>query len=176
MISTDGPLKGLKIISPTIFRDERGEFLENYKLSNYNINFVQDNLSYSKLGTIRGLHYQLERPQGKLVSVCKGMIQDIAIDIRKSSPTFGKHFSVILSSSNHKQLYIPEGFAHGFLALTEEAIVAYKCTAEYHKESERTIIWNDPTINILWAAHVEEFIISDKDQKGTTLLEADVFD
>jgi dTDP-4-dehydrorhamnose 3,5-epimerase len=177
MNAENTPLQGLKIFTPNVFYDHRGYFFEHYKESCYNtLPMKQDNVSFSKLGTIRGLHYQLECPQGKLVSVAKGMIQDVAVDIRKSSPTFGKHFSIILSDANHKQLYIPPGFAHGFLALQEENVVTYKCTSEYHRESERTILWNDPEINILWAGHIHDHLVSSKDEQGVLLKDADLFD
>ena len=134
--------------------------------------FVQDNLSFSQCGVLRGLHYQLERPQGKLVMAVQGEIVDVAVDIRKGSPTFGKWISVILSSENHRQLYIPEGFAHGFCVLSEEADFVYQVTAEYAPELDRGILWNDPTIGIEWP--VSEPMLSDKDARLPLLRNADV--
>ncbi len=166
-------LPDLILIEPKIFSDERGFFLETWNQAKYkeigiHSDFVQDNMSYSKQGVLRGLHFQFPNPQGKLLQVMQGEVQDIAVDIRKDSPTFGKWESVILSAENKKQLYIPEGFAHGFLVLSESALVSYKCTEFYYPENEKTILWNDSQINIKWETF-EQKIISDKDQKGLRL-------
>jgi dTDP-4-dehydrorhamnose 3,5-epimerase len=166
-------LPDLILIEPKIFSDERGFFLETWNQAKYKeigipSDFVQDNMSYSKKEVLRGLHFQFPSPQGKLLQVMQGEIQDIAVDIRKDSPTFGKWESVILSAENKKQLYIPEGFAHGFLVISESALVSYKCTEFYYPENEKTILWNDSQINIKWETF-EQKIISDKDQKGLRL-------
>jgi dTDP-4-dehydrorhamnose 3,5-epimerase len=159
-------IKGLVEIKPRIFRDERGLFFESYTEKLFRDNgieatFVQDNQSYSTKNVLRGLHFQ--KPpfaQGKLVRVIKGKVLDIAVDIRKDSPTFGQHEALVLDSENNNMFYVPEGFAHGFLAL-EETILAYKCTNYYHKESESGIIWNDPDLRINWG--VLNPLISGKD-------------
>ena len=164
-IETD--IKDLWEIEPEIYRDQRGYFLESYqleKLQSVGINgpFVQDNQSYSSKGVLRGLHFQ-QTPyqQGKLVSVTVGKVLDIVVDIRKSSATFGNYYSCILDAVKHNILYVPEGMAHGFLAL-EDSVFVYKCTRFYHKESERGILWNDPQLEIEWG--VSDPIISDKDK------------
>ena len=164
------PIKDLLIIEPKVFKDERGYFFESFKkniFENYGIklNFVQDNISKSKKGTIRGLHYQIgENAQGKLCQVIAGRVIDVAVDIRFNSPTFGKHFSIELSEENHLQLFIPPGFAHGFSVLSDEAIFSYKCTAYYSKEDERSILYNDPDLNIDW--QIENPVVSEKDLKA----------
>lgn len=160
-------IDGLLILKPKVFADERGYFFESFKKQSFddekiNFQFVQDNISKSKIGTIRGLHYQIgEKAQGKLCFVLFGKVLDVAVDIRFGSPTFGKYFSYELSEENHQQLWIPPGFAHGFSVLSNEAIFAYKCTANYSKEHERAIIYNDPDLNIDWK--VENPIVSKKD-------------
>jgi dTDP-4-dehydrorhamnose 3,5-epimerase len=143
------------IIEPKVFGDSRGYFLETYQAKRYATNgipasFVQDNVSFSANGVIRGLHYQLSKPQGKLVSVAFGEVFDVSVDIRKGSPTFGKWFGITLSSDSAKQVYVPEGFAHGFCVTSEKAIVTYKCTDYYAPEEERGIPWDDPFLNIAW--------------------------
>jgi len=148
-------LKGVLIIEPDVFGDERGYFMETYNLERYEkqgikARFVQDNLSYSRKGVLRGLHYQHPHSQGKLVHVVKGEVFDVAVDIRIGSPTFGQWVGVVLSDLNKRQLYIPEGFAHGFLVMSDEALFAYKCTDFYHPEAEGGIIWNDPDLGIEW--------------------------
>ena len=153
-------------IEPDVFEDDRGYFLELYRTEKYREHgistaFVQDNLSSSKKGVLRGLHYQLDRPQGKLVYAVQGEIFDVAVDIRRGSPTFGKWISNILSSENNHQIFIPGGFAHGFCVLSESAHVMYKCTDFFDPASERGIIWNDPILQIEWP--VEQPILSDKD-------------
>lgn len=150
------PIEGLVILEPRIFHDTRGYFYESYnqqKLKELGIDtiFIQDNQSYSQKGVIRGLHFQ--KPpfaQAKLVRVIKGKVLDVAVDIRKSSPTYGQHFSIILTGENHRQFLIPEGFAHGFVALEDDSIFTYKCSQFYHKEAEMSIRYNDPTLNINW--------------------------
>lgn len=164
------PIKDLFIIEPDIFNDSRGFFYESYSEKKYNelgINhqFVQDNISKSSLGTIRGLHYQVgEYAQGKLCHVISGAVLDVAVDLRFGSPTYGEYFSVELTSENKKQLWIPPGFAHGFSVLSDVAIFNYKCTNYYNKESERCIIYNDKELVINW--NVKNPIISDKDKLG----------
>lgn len=160
-------IDGLLLIKPKVFNDERGYFFEGFNKNNFvangiNSDFVQDNISKSKKGTIRGLHYQIgEKAQGKLCYVISGKVLDVAVDIRFGSPTFGKYFSSELSEENHKQLWLPPGFAHGFSVLSDEAIFVYKCTSLYSKEHERAIIFNDADLNIDW--NVENPIISEKD-------------
>ena len=163
-------LVGCFIIEPKVFEDSRGYFFESFNQNTYNkligqnINFIQDNESFSSKGVLRGLHYQTnEHAQTKLVRVIKGNVLDIAVDIRKDSPTFGEHVSLELSEENKKQLFIPRGFAHGFIVLSETAIFSYKCDNFYNKESEAGIIYNDKTLNIDWILNKDEFIISDKD-------------
>ncbi len=162
-------IHGLILIQPKKFFDTRGYFFESYNSKTYseigikNL-FVQDNLSISKKNVLRGLHYQNKKPQGKLVSVIKGSILDIAVDIRKNSKTFGKHQAFILSEKNCKQLWIPRNFAHGFLTLSSNTIVSYKCTDFYDPSDQNTIIWNDKTLNITWPT--KKPIISEKDKKG----------
>ena len=154
------------LIEPKIFSDERGFFFENFKevdfFSNGITKLIQDNISHSTYGVIRGLHYQKNpKAQAKLVTAITGKIFDVAVDIRKNSPTYGKWVGEILSNENHRSLYIPEGFAHGFSVLSEKADVIYKVSSEYSQENEGGIIWNDPTINIPWS--VKQPIISEKD-------------
>lgn len=166
-------LEGLLIIKPKVFADERGYFFESYNEDTYrsggiDYNFLQDNISKSKKGTIRGLHYQVgDKSQGKLCKVIYGKVLDVAVDIRFGSPTFGKYFSSELSEENHTQLWIPPGFAHGFSVLSDEAIFSYKCTELYSKEHERAILFNDPSLNINWK--VESPIVSEKDLKAQLL-------
>jgi len=160
-------IDGILIVEPDVFNDSRGFFYESFNIEKYGIitktnTFVQDNVSKSQYGTIRGLHYQVgEFAQGKLVSVLVGKIFDVAVDIRFGSPTFGEYFGIELSEENKKQIWIPPGFAHGFSVLSEEALFAYKCTAMYSKDSERSIIHNDLDLNINWK--VGSKIVSEKD-------------
>jgi dTDP-4-dehydrorhamnose 3,5-epimerase len=172
MIVKETPLAGLLVIEPMVFRDGRGLFWETYHARRYaeagiTGPFVQDNASHSAKGTLRGLHYQLKRPQGKLVWVVRGEVFDVAVDIRKSSPTFGKWHGERLSGEEPKQLYIPPGFAHGFCVLSESADFLYKCTNFYAPEDERGILWSDPTIGIDWP--ITEPLLSSKDQRFPTL-------
>ena len=161
------------LVIPKYYSDERGYFLESFKESEFSANkinakFVQDNVSFSTKGVLRGLHYQQKpKEQAKLVSVISGEIFDIAVDIRKDSKTYGKWVSQILSEKNHKMLYIPEGFAHGFCTLSDTANVLYKVTNEYSPENEQGIIWNDPNISISWP--IKNLIVSEKDKKLPTL-------
>jgi dTDP-4-dehydrorhamnose 3,5-epimerase len=162
-------IKDLVIINPTVFEDSRGNFFEAYNQAKFKRNgityqFIQDNQSFSKRGVIRGLHLQ-DNPfaQAKLVRVLQGEILDVAVDLRKNSPTYGQHVSVVLSAENKKQLMVPYGFAHGFSVLSETASVLYKVDQVYHKDSERGIRYDDPTLGIDWKVRPEEIIVSDKD-------------
>ena len=171
-------IPGVILITPKVFSDERGFFMESYKESEFkangiNFEFKQDNHSKSSKNVLRGLHYQLEPyAQGKLVRVITGKIFDVAVDIRKGSPTFGKWVSAELSEDNKKMLWIPPGFAHGFLSLEDNTNVLYKSTNEYNKESERGISWNDPEIGIKWP--INNPLLSDKDKKHPVLKNADI--
>ena len=169
------------IFEPVTHEDDRGYFMETFRLSYFhsegiNVQFVQDNQSMSKKGTLRGLHYQLEFPQGKLVRVISGEVFDVAVDLRKSSNTFGKWVGQVLSSSNKRQFWIPPGFAHGFLVLSERAELVYKCTDYFNPDDDHSLIWNDPDIAIHWPATVEKSLLSRKDSEGKLLTEAPVFD
>lgn len=163
-------IAGLLVVQPDVFSDSRGFFFESYSRKKYvesgiPDDFVQDNISKSRKGTVRGLHYQVgEFAQGKLCQVIEGEVLDVAVDIRFGSPTFGKHFSLILDSELKNQLWIPSGFAHGFSVLSEEAIFSYKCSNYYSKEHERSIIYNDLELSIDWK--VEKPIVSEKDLKA----------
>lgn len=173
-------LPGLVVIEPRVFADARGFFLETFQAQRFReaglpTDWVQDNLSRSQRGTLRGLHYQHQFPQGKLVYVTRGAVWDVAVDLRRSSTTFGHWHAEELSDTNHRQLYLPPGFAHGFCVLSESADFAYKCTAPYRPEDERTLLWNDPAIGIPWP-DVAPRILSDKDQRGTPLAAADLYD
>ena len=171
----DLPLAGLKLIRPRVFADSRGYFVETYqqqRFANADLGqrFVQDNLSFSTRGVLRGLHYQYPTWQGKLVFAIAGEIFDVAVDIRRDSPTFGKWYGVILDDRKHEQLYIPPGFAHGFCVLSETARVMYKCTDFYAPGEEYTLVWNDPAIGIDWP--VRDPVLSDKDAQGKLLKDA----
>ncbi len=162
----------LVVIEPRVFEDARGFFMETFHGDRYSnaglpVAFVQDNFSHSSHGVLRGLHYQLCQPQGKLVHVVRGEIFDVAVDIRKDSPWFGQWVGEILSESNKRQLYIPPGFAHGFCVLSESADFLYKCTDYYAPEDERGIYWDDPDIGIVWPKM--DFILSEKDLKASRL-------
>ncbi|HIW22216.1 MAG TPA: dTDP-4-dehydrorhamnose 3,5-epimerase [Candidatus Dorea intestinavium] len=166
----ENEIEGLKVITPTIFGDERGYFLETYNYNDFkeagiDIEFVQDNQSSSKKGVLRGLHFQLNHPQDKIVRVISGEVFDVAVDLREGSKTYGKWFGVVLSAENKKQFFIPKGFAHGFLVLSENAEFAYKCSDFYHPNDEGGLIWNDPDIAVEWPIEEGmELIISEKDQ------------
>lgn len=170
-------IEGLCVIEPTVFKDERGFFMETYNQKDFNeegldMVFVQDNQSMSAKGVLRGLHFQKQYPQGKLVRVVRGTVFDVAVDLRKHSKTFGKWFGVELSAENKKQFYIPEGFAHGFLVLSDEAEFVYKCTDFYHPNDEGGLAWNDEEIGVKWPITEEmKLIISEKDQKWKGLSE-----
>lgn len=177
VISTEFP--GLLIIEPKVFGDSRGFFFESYQRERYlaagiTADFVQDNCSRSSRGTLRGLHYQLARPQGKLVFVTRGEVIDVAVDLRRSSPTFGRSITAVLNESNHRQMFVPPGFAHGFCVTSESADFCYKCTDYYIPADERTLLWNDPDLRIDWP-QIEPRILSDKDRRGIPLREAEVY-
>jgi dTDP-4-dehydrorhamnose 3,5-epimerase len=163
-----------------MFQDERGFFLESWSARRFrdefqiDVEFVQDNESRSTRGVLRGLHYQLKQPQGKLIRVSRGLVFDVAVDLRKSSPTFGRWVSRELSEENHLQLWIPPGFAHGFFVLSEIADVLYKTTDYYAPEHERCIIWNDPKLAIDWPLHCQP-VLSARDRLGISLDQAEVF-
>jgi len=178
---TDTKIPDVKIIEPTVFEDKRGFFFESFNHKKFeeaigrNVTFVQDNHSKSSKGVLRGLHYQLPpHAQGKLVRVVQGEVFDVAVDIRKSSPTFGQWLGERLSAENKKQLWIPEGFAHGFLTLSETAEFLYKTTDYYAPAVERCITWNDPAIGIIWLQELSPQP-SDKDQAGSTLAVSEVY-
>lgn len=169
-VSTCG-IEGLFVIEPAVFHDSRGYFMETYNQNDFkeaglDMVFVQDNQSMSTKGVLRGLHFQKQFPQGKLVRVVRGKVFDVAVDLRSVSETYGKWFGVELTAENKKQFYIPEGFAHGFLVLSDEAEFAYKCTDFYHPGDEGGILWSDPSIGIDWPIEEGmELTISEKDQK-----------
>lgn len=165
-------LKECFVITPNVFKDKRGYFFESFnklifeEQTNLSINFVQDNLSKSNKGVLRGLHFQTGAfAQAKLVHVVKGKVLDVCVDIRKGSPTLGQHFSLILDDIEHKQIFIPRGFAHGFVTLENDTVFSYKCDNFYDKKSERGIIYNDTDLNIDWEVPEKDMIISDKDLK-----------
>ncbi len=170
-------IEGLLLIEPDLFSDDRGYFFESYRKEKYaeiglDINFVQDNISQSKKGTLRGLHYQVgDKAQGKLCQVISGKVLDVAVDIRFGSPTFGKHYAHVLNSEKKMQIWIPAGLAHGFSVLSDEAIFSYKCTNYYSKDHERSILYNDPDLNIDW--QVKNPVVSAKDLKAKKFNEID---
>jgi len=164
-----GGIEGLCIIEPAVHGDARGYFMETYNQrdmeeAGLTMKFVQDNQSCSVKGVLRGLHFQKEYPQGKLVRVVRGAVYDVAVDLRDGSATYGKWFGVELSDKNKKQFYIPKGFAHGFLVLSDVAEFCYKCTDFYHPEDEGGLAWDDPTIGIQWPALDVEYLLSEKDR------------
>ncbi|MCW3083733.1 MAG: dTDP-4-dehydrorhamnose 3,5-epimerase [Bacteroidetes bacterium] len=173
IIKTEIP--DLLIIQPKVFEDERGYFYESYnkKLlaeNGLDANFVQDNQSMSQKGVLRGLHFQAPPyTQGKLVSVIKGAVLDVAVDLRKNSATYGKHYSIELTEKNKTMFWVPEGFAHGFLTLENNTIFSYKCTNYYHKDSENSILWNDPALSISWG--IQDPVLSEKDKAGKSFTE-----
>lgn len=164
-------IEDLILVEPTVFGDSRGYFMETYqkeefKAGGIDVDFVQDNQSCSGKGVLRGMHFQKKNPQGKLVRVVSGAVYDVAVDLRKDSKTYGKWQGFVLSAENKRQLYVPEGFAHGFLVLSDSAEFVYKCTRYYDGSDEGGLMYNDPDLNIDWSAHFDgEFIISDKDKK-----------
>lgn len=172
MIIEPTPLPGLLKIQPDVFGDARGFFQETWNLRRYteaglDRHFVQDNLSYSRRGILRGLHFQNPRPQGKLVYVLEGEVFDVAVDVRADSPTFGQWYGATLSAENHLQLFVPEGFAHGFCVTSEFALFAYKCTDFYNPSAEFSLQWNDPAIGIEWP--IDDPELSTKDREGIPL-------
>jgi len=174
-----GRIAGLVVIEPRVFADERGFFQELFHQGRFadaglDIHFVQDNLSRSKGGVVRGLHYQIEQPQGKLVRALRGEVFDVAVDLRRSSPTFGQWEGFRLSDENQLAVYIPPGFAHGFSVLSDSADVLYKCTALYAPQHERTLLWNDPAVNVAWPAGRPP-IVSGKDLAGLPFGDAETF-
>ena len=164
-------IEGLKIITPTVLGDERGYFMETYQYNDYkeagiDVTFVQDNQSASRRGVLRGLHFQINYPQDKLVRVIKGEVFDVAVDLRKGSPTFGKWHGVLLSEENKKQFFVPKGFAHGFLVVSDYAEFCYKVTDFYHPNDEGGLMYNDPQIGVEWPIPEDmEIILSEKDTK-----------
>lgn len=177
------PLDGLTIVEPVVWSDERGFFMESYSLRDFEAGgivapFVQDNHSLSRRGVLRGLHFQRVKPQGKLVRVVRGSVLDVGVDLRPGSPTFGKWEAVLLSGENHRQLYLPPGFGHGFLALEDDTHLCYKCTDYYYPEHDAGIAWNDPKLAIGWqlekaGLRIEDLIVSGKDRALPTLADTD---
>ena len=182
MQATRLAIPDVMLIEPKVFGDARGFFFESFNqralndATGTNHQFVHHNHSRSSRGVLRGLHYQVQQPQGKLVRVVQGAVFDVAVDIRKSSPTFGQWVGAELSADNHRQLWVPPGFAHGFLVLSDTAEFLYKTTDYYAPEYERCIVWNDPSISVEWPIFVQNPTLSAKDQKGSFLNEAEVFD
>lgn len=177
----DTEIRDVKIIEPMVFKDERGFFMETFRDNQFrkllaDVAFVQDNHSKSSRGILRGLHYQLKRPQGKLVRVISGVVFDVAVDLRKNSPDFGKWTGAALSSENKRMLWVPEGFAHGFYVISEEAEFVYKCTDYYSPENERSILWNDPCLGIDWPlVDNQPPELSLKDENAALFEDAEVF-
>jgi dTDP-4-dehydrorhamnose 3,5-epimerase len=175
------PLDGVKLIEPKVFGDTRGFFFESFNAREFaqhvqdGVTFVQDNHSRSAKGVLRGLHYQIAHAQGKLVRVTEGEVFDVAVDLRRSSPTFGKWEGITLSAENHRQLWIPPGFAHGFVVLSESAQFLYKTTDYWYPEFERCLLWNDPSVGIEWPIGFEP-ILAAKDAAGRLLADADLFE
>jgi dTDP-4-dehydrorhamnose 3,5-epimerase len=175
-------IDGVYILEPRVFNDARGYFFEAWKKEEFEehvgkVDFIQDNESKSSYGVLRGLHYQKGNySQAKLVRVIKGKVLDVAVDIRKSSPTFGKHVMVELSDENKRQFFIPRGFAHGFLVLSDEAVFTYKVDNIYAPQHEASIRWNDEDINIQWPIDVKDIVTSEKDLKASSLKDAELFD
>jgi len=177
---TETALSSVLLLTPTIYRDSRGAFFETYNqrtMADAGLPTVwtQDNFSISKKNVIRGLHYQIDRPQGKLIRVTHGAVIDVAVDLRCSSPTFAQHVAVELTGDNGHMLWIPGGFGHGFAVLSEEAGFAYKVTDFYSPAGERTIVWNDPRLAIPWPIAAQDAIVSEKDRRGASLEDAELF-
>ncbi len=165
-------IEGVIRIRPTVFEDARGSFREQYRsdlfeMHGLHAHFLQDNVSTSSRGVLRGLHYQIVNPQIKLVTVLRGSVVDVAVDVRKGSPTFGKHVSVLLSDRNKEMLYIPAGFAHGFQAIEDDTVFHYKCSDYYNRDGERSLVWNDPQIGIKWP--IDSPLLSAKDLQNPAL-------
>lgn len=172
-------IPGVLLLTPRVFRDERGLFLETWQRQRFSAvaggpEFVQDNFSRSVQGTLRGLHYQITQPQGKLVHVTRGRVFDVAVDLRRSSPAFGRHVAVELDDESHRMIYVPPGCAHGFLVLSDVADVAYRCTDYYAPAHERTLLWDDPDLQIAWPLAAPP-LLSPKDRQGRRLAEADCY-
>ena len=177
---TETAIPGVLIFTPRVFGDARGAFYETYnervmQAAGLPTNWPQDNFSISAKNVVRGIHYQVVQPQGKLVRVAYGSVLDVAVDLRRSSPTFGAHVAVELSDANRAMLWIPPGFGHGFAVLSEQAGFAYKVTDTYSPAGERTILWNDPRLGIEWPISESDAIVSDKDRQGLSMDEAEVF-
>ena len=176
MLITETDIHDVLLLEPRTYADERGFFMETFRLSHFlerglKVEFVQDNQSRSQKNTLRGLHFQLNKPQGKLVRVLSGEVFDVAVDLRRSSPTFGRWVGEYLSSENNKQLWIPPGFAHGFYVTSDTADLAYKCTDYYSSGDDHSLLWSDPNIGIEWPNHTKELLISERD-RNASLLEA----
>lgn len=173
-------IDGLYIIEPAVFGDHRGYFMESYNKSEFQkagltMEFVQDNESKSRKGVLRGMHFQTKFTQGKLVRATQGEVYDVAVDLRKGSPTFGQWEGVLLSEENKRQFYVPEGFAHGFLVLSEEAVFNYKCTDYYAPQYDSGLLWNDPEVGIQWPLEgIEEILLSDKDKNQKMLKDLEI--
>ena len=181
MTIVETSLPGVLLLTPTIHRDSRGAFMETFNLrqmaeAGLPTNWVQDNFSISKKNVVRAIHYQIMQPQGKLVRVAYGAVLDVAVDLRRSSPAFGKHVAVELGAENGAMLWIPVGFGHGFAVLSDEAGFAYKVTDYYSQAGERTIVWNDPELAIPWPVDPESAIVSEKDLRGASFSSAEVFE
>ena len=177
---TETSLPGVLLLTPKIFRDDRGEFFETYNQkqmmeAGLPTTWLQDNFSLSKKNVLRGIHYQIAHPQGKLVRVTKGAVLDVAVDLRRSSSTFAQHVAVELNAEGADMLWIPPGFGHAFLALTERVGFAYKVTDYYSPSSERTVLWNDTDLAIPWPIGFDEVVMSNKDRAGLALCEAELF-
>lgn len=173
-------LPGVLLLTPVMYRDDRGAFLETYNQramaeAGLPTQWLQDNFSFSKKNVVRGIHYQITQPQGKLVRVTHGAVLDVAVDLRRSSPAFGQHVAVELSGDNARMLWIPVGFGHAFAVLSDTAGFAYKVTDYYSPAGERTIVWNDPDLAISWPLSAAEAVVSQKDSKGARLSDAEVF-
>lgn len=174
------PIPGLLLIEPRVFGDERGFFTESWNRATFaaaglKLDFVQDNHSRSQKGVLRGLHFQNPAPQGKLVRVVRGAVWDVAVDLRRSSPTFGQWYGVELSGANHRMLWVPEGFAHGFVTLEDDTDFLYKCTAPYAPANEHTLAWDDPAVGIAWPLDGIEPALSAKDREGLALDQVEAF-
>lgn len=173
-------IKDLYVIEPLVYGDDRGYFMESYNKQSFNkaglnMEFVQDNESKSKKGVLRGLHFQIQQVQGKLVRVTEGKVFDVAVDLRKGSPTYGQWEGIILSEENKKQFYVPEGFAHGFLVLSDEAVFNYKCTNYYAQEFDGGVKWDDPDIKVQWPIEgIEKVLLSEKDKNQKLLKEQEL--
>jgi dTDP-4-dehydrorhamnose 3,5-epimerase len=180
MIGTRLAIPDVVLIEPKVFGDDRGFFFESFNQADFDgivgrkVTFVQDNHSRSTINVLRGLHYQIQQPQGKLVRVTAGKVFDVCVDLRRSSPTFGKSVSVILSAENHRQFWVPPGFAHGFLVTSDSAEFLYKTTDYYAPQYERSLLWNDPALGIDWPLQ-QEPLLSVKDKAGVPLASAEVF-